>query len=747
MTGFSSDKVNTGIPFVPDQSHIASFVFSHKDSSTYCRSGCPLSQITTPPPPDVSIFPSSEAAKAAGFVPCSVCSIDSALPLDGPHASTFPLEMDLTQQLSRQLPQQLPPHHIPSQQLPQHMGQPAAIQGYMPSSLDQQHPHRQPQSQQHIPVHIPQPTSQTPSSTQHPQPQQVQYFSHHNSPFMPSPQSPSIYGHQLAMRHNRSSSLATSPELTDPEAPGFRPRRASIANGHIAVVAAAVEEITKSNAYPAPTPPRREERHRGEGDHARLVNEACMHIAAAAAAAAAQAVNSGEEEPKKGGRYSGSSRNSSVDRTKQMFKNQRKKRRGGILGFKELAAKAGLSPWHFHRVFRSVTGLTPKAYGDACWNTVTSSIPPSTLLASQNTNEPYQLPSRSMSSSAVKENYHHAPLNSGLANPPTNNMPSMYHPVTSTSNPNMMTSSPMAFPPNYAPASTPTPLDINGVPLPKHAPHQQQPTQQHQQQHQQQFSMPFSTPFPSHPASSDAPIGFSVAPNSSTQAPLQSHTPVNPTMYSANSLDNVATASSSTVDPNDPLTGSTLSSNPSDVFSNLQMPLSDNYNSLGLGYDFKPGPFVDDPTKPYLMPSVGVLMTDGIEIEPSLSMMHLDNNGNSSLPHVTAATTNESILAQSMMDMMAGTDFPQDADLSAAMARIKSPLGSVIKTEFHDPFGRSSNHLLHHNSNSVQDVSPEARASVSSSSEDEKGKEPNEPWMASGQPLLDGSDTVPPLNS
>jgi AraC family transcriptional regulator of adaptative response/methylated-DNA-[protein]-cysteine methyltransferase len=30
-----------------------------------------------------------------------------------------------------------------------------------------------------------------------------------------------------------------------------------------------------------------------------------------------------------------------------------------------LAAQAGLSPYHFHRVFKAVTGLTPKAYADA----------------------------------------------------------------------------------------------------------------------------------------------------------------------------------------------------------------------------------------------------------------------------------------------------------------------------------------------------------------------------------------------
>ncbi|MFN3514079.1 MAG: bifunctional DNA-binding transcriptional regulator/O6-methylguanine-DNA methyltransferase Ada [Phenylobacterium sp.] len=32
----------------------------------------------------------------------------------------------------------------------------------------------------------------------------------------------------------------------------------------------------------------------------------------------------------------------------------------------ELAREAGLSPHHFHRVFKSVAGVTPKAYADAC---------------------------------------------------------------------------------------------------------------------------------------------------------------------------------------------------------------------------------------------------------------------------------------------------------------------------------------------------------------------------------------------
>ncbi|WP_044558450.1 bifunctional DNA-binding transcriptional regulator/O6-methylguanine-DNA methyltransferase Ada [Azospirillum sp. B4] len=34
-------------------------------------------------------------------------------------------------------------------------------------------------------------------------------------------------------------------------------------------------------------------------------------------------------------------------------------------GLEELAGQAGLSPYHFHRVFKAVTGLTPKAYATA----------------------------------------------------------------------------------------------------------------------------------------------------------------------------------------------------------------------------------------------------------------------------------------------------------------------------------------------------------------------------------------------
>lgn len=37
----------------------------------------------------------------------------------------------------------------------------------------------------------------------------------------------------------------------------------------------------------------------------------------------------------------------------------------GVPELGELAAQAGLSPWHFHRVFKAATGLTPRSYASA----------------------------------------------------------------------------------------------------------------------------------------------------------------------------------------------------------------------------------------------------------------------------------------------------------------------------------------------------------------------------------------------
>uniref|UniRef100_A0A060SZ62 ARAD1C05962p n=1 Tax=Blastobotrys adeninivorans TaxID=409370 RepID=A0A060SZ62_BLAAD len=158
-------------------------------------------------------------------------------------------------------------------------------------------------------------------------------------------------------RHHRSTSSFVPSELRfADELNDHRRRRASVGSGSMATL-------------DPPAANRRRSDHKADGDHARLVDEACRHIAAAAAAAVA-AVSSSDEE----GGSNNSNNSSGPGRRRNSVSKpiKRKKRRGGVLGFKELASKAGLSPWHFHRVFRSVTGLTPKAYGEACWNALTN---------------------------------------------------------------------------------------------------------------------------------------------------------------------------------------------------------------------------------------------------------------------------------------------------------------------------------------------------------------------------------------
>lgn len=41
-------------------------------------------------------------------------------------------------------------------------------------------------------------------------------------------------------------------------------------------------------------------------------------------------------------------------------------RKGNILGFRELGHLVGITPWHFHRVFKIITGLTIREYGQLC---------------------------------------------------------------------------------------------------------------------------------------------------------------------------------------------------------------------------------------------------------------------------------------------------------------------------------------------------------------------------------------------
>lgn len=107
-------------------------------------------------------------------------------------------------------------------------------------------------------------------------------------------------------------------------------------------------------------------------EHNRLVDLACRHLALAAAISIMNpqlSLNANLPSSDDGVSDSGK---------------KKRKRRGGVLGFKELAAKSKLSAWHFHRVFKSVTGMTPKTYGDMCWEYLHDEAPSSISSSSLN---------------------------------------------------------------------------------------------------------------------------------------------------------------------------------------------------------------------------------------------------------------------------------------------------------------------------------------------------------------------------
>ncbi|KAK6465638.1 hypothetical protein DFJ63DRAFT_27487 [Scheffersomyces coipomensis] len=103
---------------------------------------------------------------------------------------------------------------------------------------------------------------------------------------------------------------------------------------------------------------------KNDSDHYRLVDLACRHLALAAAVSL---LHPQSQKPRPSSPEEVTSPN---DETESSSGPKKRRRRGGVLGFKELAAKSKLSAWHFHRVFKSVTGLTPKTYGDKCWEFV-----------------------------------------------------------------------------------------------------------------------------------------------------------------------------------------------------------------------------------------------------------------------------------------------------------------------------------------------------------------------------------------
>ncbi len=125
---------------------------------------------------------------------------------------------------------------------------------------------------------------------------------------------------------------------------------------------------------------------RNEPDHSQLVDFACRHIAAAAINALLASLELDyilkQETDNKAKKRETEIEIEGTIKTKKdaggniflmesgMSEIKKKKRRVGVLGFKELASKAKLSPWHFHRVFKSKTKMTPKAYGDLCLDVV-----------------------------------------------------------------------------------------------------------------------------------------------------------------------------------------------------------------------------------------------------------------------------------------------------------------------------------------------------------------------------------------
>ncbi|GEQ67663.1 hypothetical protein JCM33374_g1328 [Metschnikowia sp. JCM 33374] len=101
---------------------------------------------------------------------------------------------------------------------------------------------------------------------------------------------------------------------------------------------------------------------KNDSEHYRLIDLACRHLALAAAVSIFSPQNSATASESNSPKSEDGSSSSSSSKKKAG-----KKRRGGVLGFKELATKSKLSAWHFHRVFKSIIGLTPKTYGDMCW--------------------------------------------------------------------------------------------------------------------------------------------------------------------------------------------------------------------------------------------------------------------------------------------------------------------------------------------------------------------------------------------
>lgn len=202
---------------------------------------------------------------------------------------------------------------------------------------------------------------------------------------------------------NSSIGFAPPPMDDDDERPNKKIGESSIENSH-PQRRQLVPAISYNNKYPNFDRDTHASVSKNDNEHYKLVQLACRHLALAAALsifAVPSVSNSPKLEESSPDPYPGK---------------KSRKRRGGVLGFKELAAKSKLSAWHFHRVFKSVTGLTPKTYGDKCYeylqskrdeardlgtaitNSAKSSDSVHSLISMDNLNKTYSSPALSVGS-------------------------------------------------------------------------------------------------------------------------------------------------------------------------------------------------------------------------------------------------------------------------------------------------------------------------------------------------------------
>ncbi|KAM3159992.1 hypothetical protein ACU8KH_06094 [Lachancea thermotolerans] len=73
-----------------------------------------------------------------------------------------------------------------------------------------------------------------------------------------------------------------------------------------------------------------------------------------------------DPDPSSAGAGAGASGTDDSDKLSPAESTLQALRRGGVIGFRELGYLVSITPWHFHRVFKVITGLTIREYGQLC---------------------------------------------------------------------------------------------------------------------------------------------------------------------------------------------------------------------------------------------------------------------------------------------------------------------------------------------------------------------------------------------